>query len=282
MKLGKTQLRCEKDINRVIIKKQNKLLCLFFIVTSHKTRKQIQLKKPRFCSTSFFHLYQMQIFQIYKDLSTNKALISDILQCIKFVSQFLQLFLIKPQIRMKFLIASLILLLNLFSLIYISFTTCLLTGYCLIYFCLSITIVLQKLRKLNYTIAKAYQPIALLNFIKKALEFIIAKRMSYFAKTYGFLPPNHFRAYHSSLTKHALHYLIEKVYATWDKKKIATIFLLDVTGAFNNVFKNKLLYNLQIKKINPRIVNLISSFFIDRLTILKTNEYTSEKIHISI
>ncbi len=134
---------------------------------------------------------------------------------------------------------------------------------------------------LPHLFPQAYWLIALLNTIGKALEFIIAKRISYLAETYGFLPPNHFGARLSSSTEHALYYLVERVYATWNKKKIATALLLDVTGAFDNVSKNRLLNNLCIKKIDPRIMNWIGSFLTDRSTILKTNEYTSEKIHIS-
>ena len=74
---------------------------------------------------------------------------------------------------------------------------------------------------------------------------------------------------------------MERVYAFWNQKKITTAVFLDVTGAFNNVFKNRLLHNLRIKKMDPRIMNWIGSFLTDKSTILKTNEYTSEKIHIS-
>lgn len=64
------------------------------------------------------------------------------------------------------------------------------------------------------------------------------------------------------------------------KIKIATALFLDVTRTFNNISKDRLLYNLCMKKIDPRIVTWIDSFLIDSSTILKTNEYTLEKIYI--
>lgn len=139
--------------------------------------------------------------------------------------------------------------------LYIIFNACLSAGYCPTHFRSSITIVLRQPGKPDYTIAKAYRPIALLNTIGKALEFIIAKRITYLAETHGLLPQNHFGARRSGSTGHALHYLIERIYASWNKKKIATALLLDVTRAFDNVSKDKLLHNLRIKKIDPRIVN---------------------------
>lgn len=161
------------------------------------------------------------------------------------------------------------------------FNACLTVGYCPAHFRSSITIVLRKPGKPDCTIAKAYRPIALLNTIGKALEFLIAKWITYLAKTHDLLPQNHFGACRSSSTEHTLDYLIERIYAPWNKKKIATALLLDVTGAFDNVSKDRLLHNPRMKKIDPRIVTWIGSFLIDRATILKTNEYTSEKIHIS-
>jgi len=41
----------------------------------------------------------------------------------------------------------------------------------------SITVVLKKLQKLDYTLPKAYRPIVLLNTISKVLKVIVARRI---------------------------------------------------------------------------------------------------------
>ena len=92
----------------------------FFIVIPHKTQKQTQLKKPKFCSTSFFRLQQMQISPIHNNSSTSKAQIFEVLQYMKSVNESLQIFLIKPQAKMEFLIAFLNLSLTLSFHIYMS------------------------------------------------------------------------------------------------------------------------------------------------------------------
>lgn len=154
-------------------------------------------------------------------------------------------------------------------------------GYCPSHFRAFITVVMRKPGKPDYAVPKAYRPIALLNTLGKALEFILAKRITYLAKTHQLLSSNHLGARRASSTEHALHYMTERIYSAWNKKKITSALLLDVTGAFDNVSKDRLLHNLRKKRINSRIVTWIESFLTDRSTILRTNEYTTEKINIS-
>ena len=120
------------------------------------------------------------------------------------------------------------------------------------------------------------------NTLKKALEFILTKRITYLAEIYGLWPHNYFGARRARFTKHAIHYIVERIYNSWNKKKIASVLLLDVTGAFDNISKDRLLYNFCTKQIDTRIVAWISSFLIGQSTILCTNKYIMEKISISI
>lgn len=55
--------------------------------------------------------------------------------------------------------------------------------YCFAHFCLFNTIIFERFGKPDYIIIKEYWPIAFLNKVKKALEFIIAKQIIYLAKT---------------------------------------------------------------------------------------------------
>ncbi len=51
-------------------------------------------------------------------------------------------------------------------------------------------------------------------------------------------------------TEHALYLLLESVHAAWIEKETATLLLLDVTGAFDNVSQPRLLHNLRKRKIS--------------------------------
>jgi hypothetical protein len=66
------------------------------------------------------------------------------------------------------------------------------SGYCLEHFWESTTIALRKLGKDDYSEAKSYRQIALLNTIGKLLETAIASRVSYYAETHLLIPDTHY------------------------------------------------------------------------------------------
>ena len=73
------------------------------------------------------------------------------------------------------------------------FNACLQEGYFPAHFKESITVVLRKPGKDDYTQPKSYKPIALLNTLGKALEAIVTNRLTYLADTYHMLPSRHRR-----------------------------------------------------------------------------------------
>lgn len=140
---------------------------------------------------------------------------------------------------------------------------------------------MQKPHKDDYSITKAYRPIALLDTIGKALESILAKRISALTELYGSLPKTHFGGRRGTSTEYAVYYLVEKTYQGWHQGKDTSALMLDVTGAFDNVSHERLLYNLRKRRIDPKIIDWISSFISNRSTVIKTNECVSENIDIS-
>lgn len=103
---------------------------------------------------------------------------------------------------------------------------------------------MQTPHKDDYSVTKAYRPIALLDTIGKALESILAKRISAITKIYELLPKTHFGGRRGTSTEHAVHYLVEKAYKGWHQGKDTSVLILDVTGAFDNISHPRLLHNL--------------------------------------
>lgn len=134
------------------------------------------------------------------------------------------------------------------------FNLCYENSYCPSHFKKSITVVLRKPQKENYTKAKAYRPVALLNTLGKALEVIVAKRLNFLATTHTLLPKSHMGGRKGTSTDHACHHLIEAVYAAWNSKKVASLLLLDVSGAFDNVDQARLIHNLCKRQVDTKIV----------------------------
>lgn len=106
--------------------------------------------------------------------------------------------------------------------------------------------VLRKPGKDDYSNPKNYRPIALLSTIGKALESVIAGRISYLVEKSGLLPENHIGGRRGRSCEHALHLLLERTHAAWRAGDIvATPLTLDVSGAYDNVSHRRLIHNLR-------------------------------------
>ena len=124
-------------------------------------------------------------------------------------------------------------------------------GYFPRHFRHSITVVLRKPGKEDYSQPKAYRPIALLNTVGKAMEAVIGTRLMYLAEKFNLLPINHTGGRKMASTEHAIHSLLTRVHQAWDRKQVASLLLLDISGAFDNVSHPRLLHNLRKRRIDP-------------------------------
>ena len=78
------------------------------------------------------------------------------------------------------------------------------------------TIVLRKPSKPDYTQAKAYRPIALLDTLGKALEKAVATRIAGIAESYNLLPSYQMGARAGRDTLTALELLVEQTHTVWN------------------------------------------------------------------
>jgi ribonuclease HI len=128
------------------------------------------------------------------------------------------------------------------------------------------TLVLRKPTKPDYTKPNAYRPIALECTIGKVLESIMAETISYLTEEYDLLPANHFGGRPCRSTEDAMTVLSENIYDTWGQKKVFSLVLMDVAGAFNNVHHTRLIHNLRKRRIPTNITRWIASFLQNRST----------------
>jgi hypothetical protein len=133
------------------------------------------------------------------------------------------------------------------------------------------------------TVPKAYRPIALLNRIGKIMDAILARRLSYLVEAHHVLPDTHIGGRKLRSTEHALHLIIEKIYKAWNtgRGRVASLLLLDVSGAFDNVSHERLLHNLRTRRVDEKLVLWITSFLSDRRTRITMDGFTSEEHTIS-
>ena len=91
------------------------------------------------------------------------------------------------------------------------YNQCLKSGIHLEAFKRSTTVVLRKPNKGYYRLAKAYRPVALLNTLGKAMESVMARRISWMAETYQLLLRTLLGGRKGVSTEHAVHTLMEVI-----------------------------------------------------------------------
>jgi hypothetical protein len=156
-------------------------------------------------------------------------------------------------------------------------------GYCPAHFRELTTVVLRKPGKDDYTAPKSYRPIALMNTIGKIMDAVLARRLSYLAETYHVLPPTHIGGRKMRSTEHALHAVTHKIYETWCQNtgQVASLLLLDVSRAFDNVSHTRLLHDLRKRRVGEKTVKWIESFLSNRHTSIAIDGFRSTAYQIN-
>jgi exonuclease III len=147
----------------------------------------------------------------------------------------------------------------------------------------SITIVLRKEDKGDYTSIDSYRPIALLNTMGKLLEIIIARKISELAETNNLLPETQMGARKSRSTETALHLLTEQIHTIWNipgKRQVATMLCMDISGAYDHVSHARLLDNMKKRRIPESLLRWVKSFLCERIAVVKVYEGETEPMEV--
>jgi len=139
---------------------------------------------------------------------------------------------------------------------------------------------LRKAGKDDYTSAKSYRPISLLQTISKVLEAAIAERISYLVETHGLLPTTHFGARKQRLSVDALVHLQERIFKAWRGGKTLSLVSFDVKGAYNNVAKEPELHKLRQRRVPEQLVRWIDSFCTARRACVMVNGKRSAAVDL--
>ena len=144
----------------------------------------------------------------------------------------------------------------------------------------STTVILRKPGKPDYTVPKAYRPIALLNTTAKLLTAIIADRTSYILESHNLLPATHFGGRPGRTTEDSLHLLESTVRHAWRQNKVVAALFLDIEGAFPNAVTDRLVHNMKKRRIPAVVISFVERMLKGRRTQLRFDDYTSEWFEI--
>jgi ribonuclease HI len=142
----------------------------------------------------------------------------------------------------------------------------------------SITLVLRKIGKTTYDVAKSYRPIGLIDTIPKVLSSLCSKHISFLAEKHSLLPSTQFGGRPGRNTTDAMLLVVHKIKAAWRQGKVAAALFLDVQGAFPNTVKDQLIHNMRMRRIPDCFTNLAHLSLTGRTTKLKFDDYTSEPL----
>jgi len=145
----------------------------------------------------------------------------------------------------------------------------------------SITVILRKPGKPDYSVPKAYRPIALLNTTAKILSAIVADHTSFILETHNLLPSTHFGGRPGRSTEDSLHLLESTIRHAWRQKKVVSALFLDIEGAFPNAVTDRLIHNMKLRRLPSEIVTYTERMLRGRKTKLRFDDYVSEWFDIT-
>jgi hypothetical protein len=128
----------------------------------------------------------------------------------------------------------------------------------------SIIKIIPKPNKNDYTDPNAYRPISLLPVHAKIFEKLLINRITYYLfsnslisqRQYGFTPQRS--------TEDALNSVINFVKKAFERKGMAMIVSLDISGAFNSCWWPKIINSLRLKCCPNNLLSVVKSYFNDR------------------
>src|SRR5215471_11775100 len=139
-----------------------------------------------------------------------------------------------------------------------------------------LTVVLRKPGRPDYSMPKAFRPVALLNNIKKLLTTTVTEDLTYIAETYQLLPKNQFGGRPGRSTTDALHYLVQKIQNAWRQKRVVSVLFMDIEGAFPNAVPERLVHNMRMKGIPEEYIKFVWTMLKERRTKLSFDDFRSE------
>jgi Reverse transcriptase (RNA-dependent DNA polymerase)/Endonuclease-reverse transcriptase len=144
------------------------------------------------------------------------------------------------------------------------------------------TIVIRKPSKPDYSLPKAWRPIALLSTLGKIIEAIIARKLRNVAEENKLFPKEQMGFRSQRSTEHALDLLTSQIQlVTKSKAHIPTLLSLDISGAFDSVVPERLIDVLRKMGFPIFILSLVTTFIVSRsTTLLLPSGEESSLLHI--
>jgi len=145
----------------------------------------------------------------------------------------------------------------------------------------SVTVMLRKPAKPDYTVPSAHRPIALINTLTKVLSACVAEDLVHMVELHKMLPNNHFGCRPGRTTSDSLHFIIKYIKDTWRGRKVVSALFLDVKATFPSVVLDCLIHNMRRRGVPPQYTDWIRHRVEGRKTTLKFDGYKSAPLELT-
>ncbi|KAF8686151.1 hypothetical protein AX14_003894 [Amanita brunnescens Koide BX004] len=146
----------------------------------------------------------------------------------------------------------------------------------------SISVIIPKPNKPDYSIPKAYRPIALLNTLGKLLTKVLANRLQHDAAQYGILHRDQFGGIQGHSTIDAGLILTDFISEHRERGWHTSVCAVDVAQFFPSLSHAVMGAVLKRLGFSPIFVSLIESYFRDRVTTYRWDSATSKPYNFSL
>ncbi|QRW26632.1 Reverse transcriptase from mobile element jockey protein [Rhizoctonia solani] len=116
----------------------------------------------------------------------------------------------------------------------------------------------------DMSLPKNYQPIALLETLSKLLEKVITTQLTFEAGKFALIPQSQFGGRDITSCTDAGICMVHNIKSHWKSNHRVSLITLDVSGYFNNVDHNRLIYTLDRMGYSNQICNWMKSYLSHR------------------
>ena len=141
-------------------------------------------------------------------------------------------------------------------------------------------VILNKPNKPDYSLAKAYRPISLLECIAKLLEKIVAKSINTDIISADLLPISQFGSHPQHNMIDTVATLVHKIQATRQTGNIGALLLFNISGFFDNVNPERATQVFRQKGFPNNVCRWTQLFLTGRSVTLKMGTTLSEPCHV--
>ncbi|KAE8237316.1 hypothetical protein A4X13_0g8833 [Tilletia indica] len=128
----------------------------------------------------------------------------------------------------------------------------------------SITLVLKKAKRPDYTAPSAWRPINLISRLGLIWDSALAARLSFLAEKEHLLPDQHFGGRPGRSANDALTSLTERTHHEWRRGRVLGLLSLDSKAAFPSMRNARLCHNLKMAGVPANFVAVIKSWHHNR------------------